>query len=610
MNAMNWCLYSDEPHLSVKSQLLPILNLNTQKESSEGKEEEVTVEIQAVTDDARTFNFKRSAIYIVNEAPELPTEKKNVLEVIELGDEGNSNIIEGKEAKDAVERFIPSKIREYFFFDMEKLEKYFDEISGQNLKNKVITISRIELLTTVEGRLEEVFHEYRKNLAKLNPNTEAIEAEISRNEEKKKYLERQIEQKKIQISTARTSIKEINSELRGAPNTVELEKRREELVKLGEEKETLKKEKIKKKNALLLKFATLIRLWPAIEYSINLIAEKRTNKEIPLKIDDVTLDKILLDKICVCGKKIDFEAEQNLITLKKEIATSSIIANELVSMESGLLRHKDTLKTIEIELDSITADITQYETDIADYDMQIKSIDQQTEGYDPVKIGEKIRARIDFEDLVDRENQNIGRYEKEIEGLKEQIDNASAKLEEETQKVAKAEKLRKNKAFCDQSMKLLSEVKEKIVEETRKRIEDETRKAFFDLIWKTQTYKTLEIDDDYNLKLISAEGYPCLGSAAASERQLVAFAFMLALHKVSGFDAPILIDTPVGRVSDLQRVNFGEALIKSSLKKQMVLLFTKAEYSEDIKKVLAGVGSKMLMAVKPNEKEVEFHVID
>jgi len=86
--------------------------------------------------------------------------------------------------------------------------------------------------------------------------------------------------------------------------------------------------------------------------------------------------------------------------------------------------------------------------------------------------------------------------------------------------------------------------------------------------------------------LIHALGYPCLGSVSAAERELLALSFTLALHEVSGFNSPILIDTPVARIDEEHRENFGNAFIRVSKNKQTILLFNPAEYSQEISNIL------------------------
>ena len=59
----------------------------------------------------------------------------------------------------------------------------------------------------------------------------------------------------------------------------------------------------------------------------------------------------------------------------------------------------------------------------------------------------------------------------------------------------------------------------------------------------------------------------------------------MGVHSVSGFDSPLLIDTPLARVSDNNRVNFADTLLKISESKQIILLLTPAEFSDDIKEL-------------------------
>ena len=58
------------------------------------------------------------------------------------------------------------------------------------------------------------------------------------------------------------------------------------------------------------------------------------------------------------------------------------------------------------------------------------------------------------------------------------------------------------------------------------------------------------------------------------------------MHRISGFNSPILIDTPVARVSDEHRENFAKIFLEVSKYKQIILLLTPAEYSEDISDLL------------------------
>jgi len=71
--------------------------------------------------------------------------------------------------------------------------------------------------------------------------------------------------------------------------------------------------------------------------------------------------------------------------------------------------------------------------------------------------------------------------------------------------------------------------------------------------------------EDYNVELIhSKTNTNCLGSASAAERELLALAFTLGVHSVSGFNSPLLIDTPLARVAGSNRLNFTNVLLEIS----------------------------------------------
>lgn len=96
-------------------------------------------------------------------------------------------------------------------------------------------------------------------------------------------------------------------------------------------------------------------------------------------------------------------------------------------------------------------------------------------------------------------------------------------------------------------------------------------------------YAKVELTENYKLQLIHSETHKsCLGSCSAAERQMLALAFTIALHRVSGFDSILFIDTPVGRVSDVNRKNFAKMLVELSKEKQMIFTFTPSEFSEEI----------------------------
>ena len=81
LNAINWCLYGDEPHFSKDSQQLPILNLKTIEESEDGKNYEILAEVYVKSEDNKNMTFLRKAIFKVYKDKQQPVLQSSEFEL-------------------------------------------------------------------------------------------------------------------------------------------------------------------------------------------------------------------------------------------------------------------------------------------------------------------------------------------------------------------------------------------------------------------------------------------------------------------------------------------------------------------------------------------------
>ena len=77
-----------------------------------------------------------------------------------------------------------------------------------------------------------------------------------------------------------------------------------------------------------------------------------------------------------------------------------------------------------------------------------------------------------------------------------------------------------------------------------------------------------------------------LGSLSAGETEVLAFSFLSALSSISGFEFPVIIDTLFGRISKKTRINFTQILPTVMKDKQIIILVTDTEFTEDLAKIL------------------------
>jgi DNA sulfur modification protein DndD len=146
--------------------------------------------------------------------------------------------------------------------------------------------------------------------------------------------------------------------------------------------------------------------------------------------------------------------------------------------------------------------------------------------------------------------------------------------------------------FCDEGMRAAEEVRDTIMKNVKDEICQKTSEQFLSLIWKKGTYKGVEIDDNYNISVPHVSGRDGLGTLSAGERQVCALSFMAALNSVSGFDVPIIIDTPLARISNEPTKSIAENLPNYLPGKQVTLLVTDKEFTPEVKETLSKVVGK------------------
>jgi DNA sulfur modification protein DndD len=172
LNSINWCLYNEEPHLSKDSARLPIPNIKTIEEIEDGETFPVEVEVRAEIDPDNNIRFIRKAVFRKADKKSV-TQQSSEFEVVFTDERDNTIIAQDDEAIDWVERTVPSGIREFFFFDGERLDKYFREATGQKIRHAVFQISQINLLKNELERKIEIMRRDLTNMAsRANPNIE------------------------------------------------------------------------------------------------------------------------------------------------------------------------------------------------------------------------------------------------------------------------------------------------------------------------------------------------------------------------------------------------------------------------------------------------------
>ena len=109
----------------------------------------------------------------------------------------------------------------------------------------------------------------------------------------------------------------------------------------------------------------------------------------------------------------------------------------------------------------------------------------------------------------------------------------------------------------------------------RQSVETKTKEIFRRLSWKKGYFQTIKIDKDFSLEIIDQYGKQARPDLSTGERQILSISFITAISSIREEEAPLIIDTPFGRLSTEHRSNITKYL--PDLCDQLVLLVTDEE---------------------------------
>lgn len=371
--------------------------------------------------------------------------------------------------------------------------------------------------------------------------------------------------------------------LGSAPSIKSLEKKRNEKIKQRDMiNDTIltKKEEL---NSHIIKESPKILARKAFVDSLELI-KKSHDESYMYPIDESILEDSINDNSCkLCDRKFD---EQLLDYIKSKKAKLYLISPEDKILNENK-RYFSSFKDIK---DKYLKKETSLQKEISDNTGIVETLENEIkEYYDVIKVNEHLRENINRRDELVR---ILPTKQSELDSLKNNISELKRevnKLHDEYLKLLEDEEeykeiLAKIK-LCMDSLNVINDVKEEMMAETRNDIQNSTNEKFFSLIRKSKTYGGIKINDNYEVKLFDEDGRAASSSASASEVELLALAFILAIHSVSGFESPLVVDTLLARTSGEQRLNVAQSCLNVSEEKQLILFLIDEEYSVSVKQL-------------------------
>lgn len=604
-----WCLYGEETPGSTarqNTQKLPIANIKKLNEATANEKVPVSVSVR-FSIDGNTVEFIRSTACIAKGNGQF-VESASQLTAVATPLKGNSKTVHGVQADVLVKQYFDKAIYNFYFFDGEKLSDFFNT----PLKDSIYNIAQVNLLENTVNHTEKLKSDMNRKLGRDVPDLEVKQKEL---DTKRKNLEGAKEELALETAQGQQfekTVKALNDALRGYEPVKKIQAERNRLY--GEKKELEKKydDFQKAECAFVREYTVLLYLYPRIKALHDYIETESANGKLPPSIDRDQIERLLQhpEEPCpVCGSHLSQDICDHLRELLKEYDISSKTANLFSSYRSPLEELLQKAKGYPVAKETLLNQGREISLRLQQNEIELAEKDRSIAQYGGEAGGEKFtELNMQFE-KARRELQNhykqIGRLEIQIKDYETELNRLGKEIEKLNREAdIKKEYKEKFRVLCELS-NAFKTVKDHIVNETKERMQTLTWKFFSAMIWKTNTFGKVAIDDKYNVTVYSVDGRPMTNSMSETEKMALAYSFTLAVHDISGKNCPLVIDSPLGRVSDENRKRMAQSLLDVARDKQIIMLFTPDEYSPDVAALYDHAATVQRLQLSADESCVE-----
>jgi DNA sulfur modification protein DndD len=480
---------------------------------------------------------------------------------------------------------LPVNVREYFLFDGEKIDNFAKPEAAEQVRQAIYLVLKLEILERARRHLEAVAYDYRKELKKISGKElrDLIEQDEKARAEREKAEHRRSELTR-EIASARRKIEEIDQQLLETQNAKVLQQQRDRVEReLRQRRSDLDGAVSQIRD--LATAAHFVIAQPAIDHALHILNEKRERGEIPSSIRQQFVQDLIEQMRCICGRPFAEGSPEHRRLL--DLMNSSVPG----SLEDDVLNTSAELRTFKERVERDLADLDtgmKRRTELVDLIKalvaELDDVGRQLKGSPLEEISQLEQRRQDYLADIDSYNIEIGSLAERIEKLNKEI----SRLEKEIAKARKdevRERLLSTKLeLAQRAADAIGEMYQVFADDMRERIEAKTQEIFKQLVWKDSHFQDIRLGEDYNLEVIDRYGLPARPELSAGERQVLSLSFITAMSRISEEEAPLVMDTPFGRLSSNHRNSITEHLPK--LADQLVLFVTDEELRDQARENL------------------------
>ncbi|VUX55004.1 conserved protein of unknown function [uncultured Woeseiaceae bacterium] len=587
LNAIRWALYGR----ALGRHLKPIERkniVNTDLASADDWNTEVSLKFAAGNHE---YEVRRTME--LGELVSQPRSNKDFKITLAMKKDGS--VIRRDLIEHEISQLLPEQVSRFFLFDAELLQEYemlVTDLDDQGDKIKAAIEQVLGVPALVHGRndLFVLLKRAKAAHAKASKHVEGLKAQA----EEQIRLQAEIEQKENDLKRLKNRASDTQSnidDLEGYLNEriqIQQHKDQHDALKVTITELKTGREKLKEDRQLEIRSVWVELVRPRLLDYIDKLCEdeeqsrKKMTARITTQFSIESLRKIIDERECsTCGQKIDDMHREKvgakLGLLEAEFETIDVDEKKLLS----IVEERETLsKLIQTDfgrtLQRIEQELSRNEIESTAKENQLSDLAKKIGSYDTAEMSRRREKR-------DRLQKNLGQLEGQIKDADVKIAELQRKEKALSKILTTSPEARKQRSAIKVDMlENLHEIFSFGIDALRDRLRREVEVGAtiaFSHLTSDKSYSGLKINDSYGLTIVDSQDRSVVERSAGAE-QIVALSLIDGLNGVAATDAPIVMDTPFGRLDPKHRHNVLKYL--PTMARQVILLVHEGEIRKDV----------------------------
>lgn len=495
-----------------------------------------------------------------------------------------------------IEFILPPNVSQYFFFDGEQIDEFAKPGHEEQVKSAVRNVLKIAVLERARIHLAAVAKDYQKDLRnRVSGKLEILLATQEHMQNEFEEEQNHLEELRAERLAARRQIEEIDERLGQIEAIRSWDKQRTEanlkLKASEQEKERLWADVADLTNRSFVQLVYLV-----LGKAMRLLDEKRERGEIPPGIREQFIKDLIERGECICRRPIakDSEEHQHLTQLLQK-SVSSKLANTVITctgdLRSLLANSGDILGQIHAKM----KEKANIDDEMDSLNQQLVEISNHLLGFDHEEIPSLEKKRKEYQERIYSLSGDVGHKEERIQLLRKAIEENKVFIGKASVSEQKAKRLQRCLNLADRIYGAVDKMCDVFASDMRQKIQREAKEIFQQLVWKESQFQDVSLSEDYRLEVLDRWGLPARRELSAGERQVLSLAFITGMAKVAGEEAPLVMDTPFGRLSSAPRESITRHI--PEIPAQVILFVTDEElHSQARENLKSKIGAEYELA--------------